>query len=318
MLGVEKARRDTIGCPPDRGLETSRAPKAVRDQIRRTFHETPLATDCLFVSHIAEFVPTSDPAVFALVLRYDAYREADPPAPRDVFLSGRQATLALADRLKEIAAQRAAKGRPISHVIIFATGWHASQAKTLAQMDELFGSITDAAAGDETFSPLFFGVSWPSFFGRDRRQRRGRSRDAWRNWPQQPPRIGPTAAAARRREPERELAEKTGKLPRFLNDPRIADKLGYLGYPAISKDADEVGMVPVSTLVNQVLIPFRETLPGKPPVVVIGHSFGVAWPRGHPLRRRSCPPRTARRTPPGRTSSSASRARSPPRGSMRR
>ena len=34
-------------------------------------------------------------------------------------------------------------------------------------------------------------------------------------------------------------------------------------------------MVPVSTLVNQVLIPWRETLPGKPRVVVIGHSFGA-------------------------------------------
>ena len=46
-----------------------------------------------------------------------------------------------------------------------------------------------------------------------------------------------------------------------MNDRQVADKLGFLGYPAISKDADEVGMVPVSTLVSQVLMPVRETLP---------------------------------------------------------
>ncbi len=196
-------------------------PKAVREQIHRTFHETPLASDCLFVSHVAEFVPTSDPAVFAPVLRYDAYREVDPPAPREVFRSGRQATLALSGRLKEIAVERAAMRRPVSHLIVFATGWHTPQARTLANMDELFASISAAAAGDHTFSPLFLGISWPSF------------------------------------------------------SDEIVGKLGFLGYPAISKDADEVGMVPASTLVNQVLIPVRETLPGKPRVVVIGHSFGA-------------------------------------------
>jgi hypothetical protein len=221
VLGIENAKRETIGCPTDRGLDTSRAPNAVRDQIHRTFHETPLASDCLFVSHIAEFVPTSDPLVFAPVLRYDAYREADPPAPREVFTSGRQATLSLSDRLKEIAAERAAVGQQVSHLIVFATGWHTPQARTLAKMDEFFGSITAAGAGDDTFSPLFIGVSWPSF------------------------------------------------------SDEIAGKFGFLGYPAISKDADEVGMVPVSTLVNQVLIPLREALPGKPRVVVIGHSFGA-------------------------------------------
>ena len=130
VLGIEKANREIIGCPPNRGLETSRAPKAVRDQIHRTFHETPFASDCLFVSHIAEFVPTSEPAVFAPAPRYDAYREADPPAPREVFMSGRQATLALSGRLKQIAAERAAMGRPVSHLIVFATGWHKPQART--------------------------------------------------------------------------------------------------------------------------------------------------------------------------------------------
>ena len=96
VFGIEKASRMIIGCPPDRGLDTARAPKAVREQIQRTFHETPLASDCLFVSHIAEFVATSDPVVFTPVLRYDAYREAAPAAPNDVFMSGRQATLSLA------------------------------------------------------------------------------------------------------------------------------------------------------------------------------------------------------------------------------
>jgi len=163
VLGIEKAEREVIGCPPDRGLDLSRASKDVRDRIRRTFHETPLASDCLFVSHIAEFVPTSDPAVFAPVLRYDAYRKVNPPAPREVFESGRQATLTLGDRLKEVADARAAAGQPVSHVIVFATGWHTSQANTLANMDELFGSIVAAAARDATFSPLFLGVSWPSF-----------------------------------------------------------------------------------------------------------------------------------------------------------
>ncbi len=224
VLGIEKADRQVIGCPPYRGLDIARAPEVVRRQIRRTFYETPLASDCLFVSHIAEFMPTAEAGVFAPTLRYDAYREVDPPAPRDVFAKGREATLALADRLNTVAAQRAVTGRPISHLIVFATGWHTQQKTTLANMDELFGWISAAAAGDPTFSPLFVGISWPSFSD--------------------------------------ELAKK-------------ADRLGFLGYPTISKDADEVGMVAVSTLVNQVLWPVRESLPDKPRVIVIGHSFGA-------------------------------------------
>jgi pimeloyl-ACP methyl ester carboxylesterase len=253
VLGIEKASRKIIGCPPDRGLDMSRAPKAVRDQIHRTFHDTPLASDCLFVSHIAEFVATADPGVFTPVLRYDAYREADPPAPRDVFMSGREATLGLRDRVKEIATERASLGRPVSHLIVFATGWHTPQARTLADMGELFGSITAAAVGDHAFSPLFFGIAWPSFSDEIAGT------------------IETLAGLRRQLKPAKGLTTLT----RFLNDLEIADKLGFVGYPAISKDADEVGMVPASTLVNQVLVPRRETLPGNPRVVVIGHSFGA-------------------------------------------
>ncbi len=272
VLGIEKAKREIVGCPPDRGLETSRAPKTVRDQIHRTFHETPLASDCLFVSHIAEFIPTSDPAVFAPVLRYDAYREVDPPAPREVFMSGRQATLALSGRLKQIAAERAARGRPVSDLIVFATGWHTPQAKTLANMDELFASITAAATEDHTFSPLFIGISWPSFSdeitGKVEKGAETLLKLAHRH-------LERSDRGDNRTRNEREPDEKARRLAPSRNDLEIADKLGFLGYPAISKDADEVGMVSVSTLVNQVLIPVRETLPRKPRVVVIGHSFGA-------------------------------------------
>jgi hypothetical protein len=271
VLGIEKANREIIGCPPDRGLDTSRAPEAVRRQIHRTFHGTPLASDCLFVSHIAEFVPTSDPVVFAPVLRYDAYREADPPAPREVFMIGRQATLTLSDRLKKFDAERAAVGRPVSHLIVFATGWHTPQARTLANMDELFGSITAAGAGDDTFSPLFIGVSWPSFSD----EIAGEVEKGAETLAGFAGRYLKRSALDDRTRHELDLAKKVRTLTRFLNDPETANKLGFLGYPAISKDADEVGMVPVSTLVNQVLIPLRETLPGKPRVVVIGHSFGA-------------------------------------------
>jgi hypothetical protein len=257
VLGIEKASRKVIGCPPDRGLEIARAAKPVRDQIKRTFHETPLASDCLFVSHIAEFVPTTESDVFSPVLHYDAYREADPPAPPNVFMSGRNATLTLRDRLLEVAAQRAAAGRPVSHLIVFATGWHTGQVRTLANMDELFSSIT-AAAGKDTFSPLYFGISWPSFSD----EIAGKIETG----------AGALAKLARGRlESKMHVGELTG----LLKHPEIADKLGFLGYPAISTDADEVGMVPVSTLVNQVLVPLRETLPGKPRVIVIGHSFGA-------------------------------------------
>jgi hypothetical protein len=231
VLGIEKASRKVIGCPPDRGVEIARAPKPVRDQIERTFHETPLASDCLFVSHIAEFVPTTEPDVFAPVLRYDAYREADPPAPRDVFMSGRNATLSLRGRLMEVAAQRAKAGRPVSHLIVFATGWHTGQVRTLANMDELFGSI--AAAGNDTFSPIYIGISRPSFSD----EIAGKIETG----------AGTLAKLARRR---LEPAEDVGKLTGLLNHAEIADKLGFLGYPAISTDADEVGMVPVSTLVQ--------------------------------------------------------------------
>lgn len=268
VLGLEKARRTTIGCPPGRGLETGRAPKAVRDQIRRTFHETPLALDGLFVSHIAEFVPTPDPSVFAPALLYDAYREADPPAPGDVFASGRRATLALGARLKAIAAERAVAGRPVSHLIVFIAGWHTPQWKTLAQMDELSGSIAAAAAGDAGYSPIFIGVSWPSFSdeiaGHIKEGVEILSGVAGRRLE----RADPDGRAA-------ELARGLEKVSGLLDHPGIADKLGYLGYPTISKDADEVGMVAVSTLVNQVLIPARATMAGRPRVVVIGHSFGA-------------------------------------------
>ena len=257
VIGIEKASRKVIGCPPDRGLDISRAPKPVRDQIHRAFHETPLASDCLFVSHIAEFVPTTKPDVFAPVLRYDAYREANPPAPRDVFMTGHKDTLALRGRLMEVAAQRAAAGRPVSHLIVFATGWHTGQVRTLANMDELFSSIA-VAAGNDRFSPLYFGVSWPSFSD----EIAGNIKTG----------AGTLAKLTHRR---LEPAADVGKLTGLLNNPEIADKLGFLGYPAISTDADEVGMVPVSTLVNQVLVPLRETLPGNPRVIVIGHSFGA-------------------------------------------
>jgi hypothetical protein len=258
VLGIEKASRKIIGCPPDRGLEVARPPRAVRDQTHRTLHETPLASDCLFVSHLAEFVPTSEPGKFAPVLRYDTYREADPPAAREVFISGRRATLALSGRLTEIARQRAAAGRPISHLIVFATGWHTPQVRTLADMDELFESIKAAGAEDHTFSPLFFGISWPSFSDEFAESlTRGASTVA---------KLAPAAL-------EHPVHTKT--IERLLADSGRSDRLGFLGYPAISKDADEVGMVAVSTLVNQVLIPVRETQPAKPRVIVIGHSFGA-------------------------------------------
>ena len=245
VVGIEKASRKDIGCPPDRGLDVSRGPGRVRDQIHRTFHETPLASDCLFVSHIAEFVPTAEPKVFVPVLLYDAYREACAPAPRDVFMSGRNATLTLRGRLVEIAARRAADGRPVSHLIVFATGWHTGQMRTLANMNELFGSI--ANAGDDTFAPLYFGISWPNF-----------SDEIAGNIE--------TGAATLAKLTRRRLGavEEVGNLAGLLNNPEIADKLGFLGYPAIAKDADEVGMVPVSTLVDQLLLPLarpcRESL----------------------------------------------------------
>jgi hypothetical protein len=286
VLGIEKARRDLIGCPPDRGLDLSRAPEAVRDQIHRTFHETPLATDCLFVSHIAEFVSTSDPAVFAPILRYDAYRETDPPDPREVFTSGRRATLALGGRLEEIAVERAARGRPISHLIVFAIGWHTPQAKMLREMDELFGSISAAGSGDDRFSPLFFGISWPSFSDEIAENIKTGAETL----------VGLANPRLDRSDPgdrapaELDPAGKTGKLARLLDRRKIADAVGFLGYPTISKDADEVGMVPVSTLVNQVLVPFRDKIPGRPPVVVIGHSFGARVASWTPFTAPLLPP----------------------------
>jgi hypothetical protein len=271
VIGIEKANREKIGCPPDRGLDTSRAPGVVREQIRRTFHETPFATDCLFVSHIAEFVPTPQSDGFAPVLRYDAYREADPPAPREVFESGRQATLALRDRIKAIAAARAKAGRQVSHLVVFATGWHTPQAKTLANMDELFAQISAAGAGDESFSPVFFGISWPSFSD-EIAGNIGKGVDIFTKFAR---RQSKGSDPADRTQPNPEPAKKAGTFTDLMNDRQVADKLGFLGYPAISKDADEVGMVPVSTLVSQVLMPVREALPGKPRVIVIGHSFGA-------------------------------------------
>ncbi|MHB1557134.1 MAG: hypothetical protein ACYC61_06615 [Isosphaeraceae bacterium] len=271
VLGIEKARCDTIGCPPERGLDVARAPKVVREQIRRTFHETPLARECLFVSHIAEFVPAAEPGSYSPTLLYDAYRAADPPEPDEVFEAGRRATLDLRGRLRAIAAERAAAGRPVAHIIVYITGWHTPQLRTLAHMDELHSSLVPTKPGDAACSPIFIGVSWPSFSdeipAHVRKgtevlallKRRGRARDEGGD---DEPDDGKRARAV-------------GLAARAMEDRRVADKLGFLGYPAVSKDADEVGMVPVSTLVNQVLVPLRDELPGHPPVVVIGHSFGA-------------------------------------------
>ena len=115
-------------------------------------------------------------------------------------------------------------------------------------MDELFGSITAAAVADGAFSPLFFGISWPSFSD----EIAGKIENA----------AGTLTEMARG---QFDSAKGVRKLAQLLNDPGVADKFGFLGYPAISKDADEVGMVPVSTLINEVLMPLRETLPGKAP-----------------------------------------------------
>ncbi len=81
----------------------------------------------------------------------------------------------------------------------------------------------------------------------------------------------------------------TGLIAHALEDRRVVDKLGFLGYPAVSKDADEVGKVTVSTLVNQVLVPLRDELPRKPPVVVIGHSFGARAASWTPFTARLLP-----------------------------
>lgn len=275
VLGVEKAPRSAIGCPKDRGLALDQAPAPLQAQIRRTLEQTPMSTDCLFVSHIAEFLPTDDPASFAPKLLYNAYRDLDPPATHEVFASGERATLALADRIRAVAAARAKAGRPVTHLIVFATGWHTPQAKTLDDMDELFSSIVEGA--DSTaFSPLFLGISWPSFSDEVAGKVSGG--------------LGIAVEEAQRQLRRKDLDPKSrqrlkgivksGWLVPFLNTSPVADKLGFLGYPAISKDADEVGMVPVGTLVNRVLLPVREALPGKPRVVVIGHSFGAriaAW-----------------------------------------
>jgi pimeloyl-ACP methyl ester carboxylesterase len=48
--------------------------------------------------------------------------------------------------------------------------------------------------------------------------------------------------------------------------------------------------VPASTLVNQVLVALRETLPGNPPVVVIGHSFGARVASWTPFTAPLLPP----------------------------
>ncbi len=270
VLGIEKARCDTIGCPPERGLDLTRAPMVVREQIRRTFHETPLARECLFVSHIAEFVPANEAGSYAPTLLYDAYRAADPPEPDEVFESGRRATLDLRQRLRAIAAERTAAGRPVTHLIVYITGWHTPQLRTLVHMNELHSSLVATKPGEAACSPILIGVSWPSFSDEiPAHVRKGTE----------------ILALLKRREDDRnddggepdtrERAPAAGLVARALEDRRVADKLGFLGYPAVSKDADEVGMVSVSTLVNQVLIPLRDELPGKPPVIVIGHSLGA-------------------------------------------
>ena len=162
VIGIEKANREKIGCPPDRGLDTS--PRLESYANRSAGPSTKRHS-----RRIASSSPTS-PSSCPRPSRMDSRRYCAMmrtarriAVPREVFESGRQATLALRDRIKAIAAARAKAGRPVSHLVVFATGWHTPQAKTLANMDELFASISAAGAGDESFSPVFFGISWPSF-----------------------------------------------------------------------------------------------------------------------------------------------------------
>jgi hypothetical protein len=279
LIGLEKAPIVSVGCPANRGLSVEGGDPEVRNHLNKTLNyvyidngkeslqiEDPL---CLFVSHTAEFAREDDSSEYKPKISYSAYRDDQLPTTRDAYERGRQALLALRARLRAVATERAAKGEAITHFIVFATGWHTVQVQTLKAMDQLHATIKAAAQQEGTnFNPLMIGISWPSFspeIAENAGKRIGKVVDRQKS-------VIPDFVPRRFMD---NLSQTEDFLEMVLKNEGIAAAFGRLGYPALSKDADEIGIVWASALVNQVLMPLREEIATKPAVVVIGHSFGA-------------------------------------------
>jgi pimeloyl-ACP methyl ester carboxylesterase len=279
LIGLEKAPIDSVGCPANRGLRVDEGAPEIGDHLKKTLNyvyidngkETLQVKDgyCLFVSHTVEFVQSTDSIECKPRIVYSAYRD-DPSIPaRDAYGKGREGLLALKTRLQAIVEDRAKIGEATTHFIVFATGWNTPQLETLQAMDEIYASIKAAADRERTpYNPLLIGISWPSY-----------SQDIAEKAAELPGKIvGRFESVIPDFVPEKfpdGLDHASEFIQKLLKTPKIASGFGRFGYPVLSKDADEIGAVWASTLVNQVLMPLRAEIAGKPRVVVIGHSFGA-------------------------------------------
>jgi hypothetical protein len=279
LIGLEKAPMFSVGCPANRGLNVEAGEPEVRDHVRKALNyvyvdngeESLQVGDplCLFVSHTAEFARDDAASEYTPKITYSAYRDDQLPSTRDAYGTGRQALLALRARFRAVAAERAANGEAITHFVVFATGWHTVQLETLRAMDQLHATIEAAAQREGSrYNPLIIGISWPSYSPE--------IADNTGKW------IGKVIDRKKSVIPDfapriflDNLSQTEDFLERVVKNPAIASAFGRLGYPALSKDADEIGIVWSSTLVNQVLVPLRDEIASKPAVVVIGHSFGA-------------------------------------------
>jgi len=279
LIGLEKAPIVSVGCPANRGLNVDGGDPEVRDHLNKTLNyvyidngkESLQVGDplCLFVSHTAEFARDNAASEYKPKIIYSVYRDDQLPNVRDAYGRGRQALLALKERLQAVAATRAEQGEPITHFIVFATGWHTVQLQTLQAMDQFHATIKAAAHQEGTkFNPLMIGISWPSFspeIAINAGKAIGKVVDRKKS-------TIPDFAAKRFLD---NLSQTEEFLETVLKNPGLASAFGRLGYPALSKDADEIGIIWSSALVNQVLMPLRAEIASKPAVVVIGHSFGA-------------------------------------------
>lgn len=217
----------------------------------------------LFVSHIGRFQQSGSGdgnwttcfihnVYFRRHLDCEDYSDRKEPQDPKSSEIGFQPIEYLKKELRTVIKDSAGAGRPVTHIIVFSTGFNTPQLESLANYTDLYLKLVKAARDDHLsksgfilsklfnllepqqvngFNPLFIGISWNSYSTRD-------------------------------------TTTRPGMVAGFFNKPSE-----LIDYVNAASRADMIGKELAASLLKEVLLPMRTDR--GPRIVLIGHSLGA-------------------------------------------
>ncbi len=118
-----------------------------------------ILTDCkrMYVSHIIKY-DLDKKSMFPYLKEeriFSVYSKKYDLKNTNIFKDGRNKLDNLAERIKEDVKKNA-----YTHIFFLSMGWNTDQQEAIRNYNSLIGQLR--AQGDETFNPLFIGLTWPS------------------------------------------------------------------------------------------------------------------------------------------------------------